>query len=103
MEFFSDLLYHYQVFCNDLHFDILQESLADKSSIFEDVGHIGDQNQTVMNRVFLEIISIPKHPTHLTNLIFTNISGFFKIPLKNRITNFKSFDMKKASVELAMK
>ena len=76
---FSDLLYHYKVFCNDIHLDILQESLADKSSIFEDVGHIGDQNQTVMNRVFLEIISIPKHPTHLAHLIFTNISGFFKI------------------------
>ena len=49
------------------------------------------------HRLFLEIISIPKHPTHLTNLIFTRMDSSKLIPLKN-LTFYTSFEMKKKKV-----
>ena len=49
------------------------------------------------HRLFLEIISIPKHPTHLTDLIFTLINSSKWTPLKN-LTIYTSLEMKKKSV-----
>ena len=57
-----------------------------ESPIFEGLGYVGAQDQTMIHRLFLESISISKYPTHLPILILTGTLHIIKG--KNYITEF---------------